>query len=79
MQNKIKEITKRFGIAVVALTMLGVAGVFSLFEPTPSSAKSITSEDVRLASERIVTQSSDSNARGRNGNLGGNGRTGRYR
>ena len=84
MKNKLDELTKglarsvtrrpalrRFGvgIAAVALTVLGLAGVFGLFEPAAASAKVVTSGDVRLVSERIVTQP-DAPAYGKNGKCG---------
>ncbi len=75
MQNKIKETTKRLGIAVVALTMLGLAAVFSLCEPTSVSAKVVTSGDVRLISERMVVLP-DAPAPGKNGTYGKYGKNG---
>ncbi len=82
MNDKFNEMTKslaqtvtrcrtgrRFGVSLIgmALAMLGLAAVFTAFEPTPASAKSVTSGDVRLQSERLVTQPSDSIAHGRLG------------
>ncbi len=72
MQSKFNELAKRFGIAVVALVMLGLAGVFGLCEPASASAKVVTSGDVRLVSERIVPQP-DMPAAGKNGRTGRNG------
>ena len=84
MNDKFDELTKglaqsvtrrpalrRFGVGIagVALTVLGLAGVFGLFEPTSASAKVVTSGDVRLVSERIVTQP-DAPAYGKNGTHG---------
>ena len=82
MQNKFDELTKglaqtaprrqalrRFGVGIagVALTVLGLAAVFGVVEPASASAKVVTSGDVRLVSERMVTDPSLSVARGRNG------------
>ena len=80
MQNKCDELAKglaqsvtrrqafrRFGVGIagVALTMLGLAAIFGVVEPASASAKLVTSGDVRLVSERMVTQTSDSVARGK--------------
>ncbi len=62
------------GMVGVVLVMLGLAAVFGLCEPTPASANIVTSGDVRLVSERLVTQP-DADAKGQ---CGQSGRAGRH-
>ena len=81
MRNKYDELTmglaqsgprrqalRRFGVGLagVALTMLGLAAVFGVVEPASASATVVTSSDVRVVSERIVTQP-NAPAAGKNG------------
>ena len=41
---------------LLAVGVLGLAAVFGLFEPTPASGQPVTSDDVRLVSERMSEQ-----------------------
>jgi len=39
-----------------ALGVLGLGAIFALFEPTPASASTVTTDDVRLVSEKVTEQ-----------------------
>lgn len=43
---------------LLAVGVLGLGAVFAMFEPAPASAKPVTSDDVRLVSERMSEQAS---------------------
>jgi hypothetical protein len=51
-----------------AIGVLGLAAVFSLFEPAPASATPVTSDDVGVTSEKVQEPSGPLSARTRNGN-----------
>jgi hypothetical protein len=50
-----------------AVGVLGLAAVFSLFEPAPASATPVTSDDVGVTSEKVQEPSGPPSARTRNG------------
>lgn len=57
---------------LAAIGVLGLAVAFGLCEPAPASARAVTSADVQLVSEQVV---SDDDPRGaKYGNLRGRGR-----
>ena len=57
---------------LLAVCVLGLAVGFGLCEPEPTSVSAVTSDEVRLVSERIAEQtSSQAMARTRNGKRAG--------
>ena len=59
---------------LLSVTVLGLIVAFAQSEPAPASAQPVTTDDVRLVSEHML--SDNGRQAGKNGNTGRNGKSG---